>query len=158
MSKKQVEIITSEQDEIDMGNCRQYLMLREPDLAADGRIASMDEVAQHFGVSRQTLYNWLRRWKSTGTLTVARQEIMKSKMEEIEIATGAVLSQTPAMMQEMVNIVLNGNSDKNKVDAFKVLWAAVIAPNTGAAPGDGAGESDYLKKFMDKPFDPTRIE
>lgn len=140
-------------DEEDLMRCAGYLVMREPDV--DGNSMTVREIAEHYGVTQQTIYNWLRGWKEAGILRRVREVLIDLYAEENVLADLYVLQMSPMMKRRMVSIVLHAKSDKNAIDAWKALNEHVINPLMDRKVDDG-GERDYLGNLGDR-FDPLYV-
>jgi transposase-like protein len=126
-------------------NCAMYIALRDPIFT--GKAMPHGEVARYMGVHRNTLYRWVNGWRRTGMMAEVKTILLDILHEEIDIAQMEVLAQVPAIYQSMLEIALEGKSDRNRLEAMKLLHEYVIVPARSTVDETDDRESKYIQSI-----------
>jgi len=154
----QIEEVTEHPDFL---RVMDYILKRELGVITDGKVHryTMREYADEQGVSRQTVYAWLEKWKQAGLLAKVREKMMIPVGEEVIIAKRKVLSAYPELIDEMVRIALKGQKDQDRREAIMWLHEQIVEPQMAATPEVGADEARYIIQKRGNPnaFSPLAI-
>lgn len=145
--------------------CMDYLLYRELGVEeeVDGkkivRLYTMQEYAERHGISRQSAYKWYAKWEASGLLAMCRDVMSSPLVEEVTIANRRVLKYYPEMVDRMIQVVLRGKYDRDRVEAFKVLQESIVKPQVEARVEVGLEERKYIQLRKDNPdaFDPHAL-
>jgi transposase len=130
----------------DFLRCVQYVVLREL-----GQQMELKDIADRFGVSRQSLYNWITRWRATGLIAKVRQKyFLPGYVEEIQVAYNKVLSEWPQVMKRQLNIAIHSKSDQFSTQAAAWLMEQVVKPATEAVEDIGREEMEYVELLKER--------
>lgn len=141
-------------DDEEFLRCMQYLQWRE----FDGKLSKID-IAERFGVHRNTLNAWIIKWENSGLLRRCRQVFLKPRVEEIQNAIDAILDDWPNVLMKQLYTAKNGRSEKISLEAAIWLHDAVVQPALDAKEDEGQAEMVYIqsKTQTSEPFNPLAL-
>ena len=107
---------------------------------------SKEDIAQEFGVSRQTLNNWLQNWNETGLLESAAsgmvKQIQSNKVDAMRIASAAL----PEIIAKQVDDALNAKFANHRNAAARFIMEFLQMVNAlDLQDRQDEGEQKYLK-------------
>lgn len=150
------DIITTESpaDDEEFLRCMQYLQWRE----VDSKLTKV-QIANRFGVHRNTLNGWLIKWENSGLLRRCRQVFLKPRVEEIQNAVDAILDDWPNVLMKQLQTAKNGKSEKISLEAAIWLHEAIVQPAIEAKEDEGQAEMIYIqsKTQVSEPFNPLAL-
>lgn len=161
---KKVEIVVPT-DSPDYLRCMDYLLYRELGVQEErkGRTVmvkyTMEEYAARYGIHPNSVYKWLKKWDANGLLKMCREAMMVPIGEEVIVANRRVVTAYPEMVERMVNVVLHGKNDRDRIEAFKILEEKIVKPVMETRPEVGSEEASYIEGVASNPhaFDPLAL-
>lgn len=130
----------------------QYLAMREVNVKME-----MNDIAAHFGVTRQALHKWIQKWTKSGLLQKCRMKyILPTYVEEIHNAHAEVMASWPRIVRRQIAIATDSESDKVANEAARWLHEAIVKPGMEAQEDPGNEEMKYLAEASKK-FNPMAI-
>lgn len=128
-------------DSKDFARAFEYIMLTE---VTEG--ITQEEIAAHFGVSRQTIYAWVRNWTRSGLLKRIRKEyIAPVFLEKLESSYQKVMRDWDKVVDRQLATAISGRSDQFALQAASWLHETVIVPGKAEAEKNVRSEEmDYI--------------
>lgn len=113
------------------------------------------EIAQELGISRTTLYRLEQSWEEDGTLERVHGELLRVRVQAVQVAIDEVLREWPQIILEAKRIALHSASDRIRLEAIEWLHQRIVQPISQRAPDSSAKELAYASSHQE--FDPQSI-
>lgn len=134
----------------------EYLMLSETTFGSKG-VMTQTDIADHFGISRATLYRWKREWLRSGTMERAMNYVVSIKDHEMRLAGLYVMSQIPRIVENLVRVAAEGKSDHNAIEAYRTLHELIITPMLTQTVPPTQHEQTFLENNQGTSFNPNDV-
>lgn len=128
--------------------CLEYLQMTENGL-------TQIQIAETWGVHRNTVRNRVIAWTRSGLLPDLRAYILHDAKEAMTIAVSKVLREMPDLIDGAIEIARSSKSHKVRLEAIQWLYHHVAKPHLDEIQEPGADELDYADSQPD--FDPMNI-
>lgn len=138
-------IITDPSQHSDFLRAMEYIMLREI-----GPKKSLDDIAAHFDMARNTLNGLIVQWENDGLLAKCRQQyLFPALFEEVNFAITEAISAYPDVIRRQIRIAKDSKSDYNATQAATWLHNFVIQPVIDKQQKPSTEEFDFIQGIMD---------
>ncbi len=108
------------------------------------------DIADHFKISRQTLWLWVSKWSKSGLMRRLKEEYLsEATIQDLERVNREVMAAFPMVVQRQIKTALSSRSDKVSLEAAEWLRVNFVVPmEIDARRSDGQSEKEYLKSFQ----------
>jgi len=98
--------------------------------------------------TRQNVYNYLKRWRSNGAFQIAEEVVFLPTIVQSAVASQAVVQSWPLIVNRIIEVAVNGRSDKTAVEAAIFLQGINDKIVEGVSDA-GAPEQAYAARAPD---------